>query len=74
MVKSAVLETAEVLAVAVILSEPLLLPEAGVMVIHDILFDTVQLTLEVIETACDSPAAEKLNVEDPTVSDDGIAS
>jgi hypothetical protein len=57
-----------VLAAAVTLTVPLLLPEVGETVSHETSLSTVQLTLEVTVTGLGSPAAVKSSVAVDTVS------
>jgi hypothetical protein len=57
-----------VLAAAVTLMTPLLLPEAGETVSHTASLLAVQLILEVMATDCVSPEAVKSSVEVETVS------
>jgi hypothetical protein len=57
-----------VLAAAVTLMAPLLLPEAGETASHEASLSAVQLTLEVTVTDCVSPAAVKSSVVVETVS------
>jgi hypothetical protein len=59
----------DVLAVAVTLIEPLLLPEAGEMVSHATLLLAVQLTLEVMAMDLLSPEAVKSSDDGETVND-----
>ena len=71
MVMVAVRDDTPVLAAATTVTVPLSEPEAGVMVSHDALLPTVQLTLDVMLKVRCSPAAAKLSMTGETLSEGG---